>query len=237
MRHHTRQHHWIRIAALFLLLPSVYMLSAQELEYKMELGVIAGGCSYMGDANCSAPLRNAAMAGGVLARYNFNPRMVVKGDLAIGRIHGTTEGLDNKFPGGKHATFSRVVYELGGQFEYNFFAYGSGAGYKDSHRTTPYILAGAGVTYAPRPANHVFALNIPLGIGVKYKLAHRLNVGAEWTMRFTTSDRLDVTGGKELMLDDPYQIEGKGIKNKDCYSLLIAYISYDLFPKYRKCNN
>lgn len=237
MRHTTRHTLFGRIAALLLLLPSVYMVSAQELEYKMELGALAGGCFYMGDANNSLLLKNTAMAGGLLARYNFNPRMVVKGDLAIGKIHGTTEGLNNKFPDGQHATFSRAVYELGGQFEYNFFAYGSGAGYKDSHRMTPYLLAGIGMTYAPKPANHVFALNLPLGIGVKYKLADRLNVGAEWTMRFTTSDRLDVTNTKGLALDDPYQIKGKGLKNKDCYSLLIAYISYDMFPKYRKCNN
>lgn len=237
MRHSTRQYIFGRIAAFLLLLPSVYMVSAQELEYKMELGAIAGGCFYMGDANNSLPLKNTAMAGGILARYNFNPRMVVKGDFAIGKIQGTTEGLDNKFPDGLHTTFGRTVYELGGQFEYNFFAYGSGAGYKDSHRMTPYILAGIGMTYAPKPADHVFALNLPLGIGVKYKLADRLNVGAEWTMRFTTSDRLDVADNRGLILDDPYQIKGKGLKNKDSYSLLIAYISYDLFPKYRKCNN
>ena len=236
MRPNTR-HIFGRIAALLLLLPSVYMVSAQELEYKMELGAMAGGCFYMGDANYSMPLKNTGMAGGILARYNFNPRMVVKGDFAIGRIYGTTEGINNKFPDGQHTTFSRAVYELGGQFEYNFFAYGSGTGYKDSHRMTPYILVGAGLTYASRPADYIFALNIPLGVGVKYKLADRLNVGAEWSMRFATTDRLDVTSKGGVILDDPYQIKGKGIKNKDSYSLLIAYISYDLFPKYRKCNN
>ena len=93
------------------------------------------------------------------------------------------------------------------------------------------------MTYAPKPANHVFALNIPIGFGVKYKLAERLNVGAEWTMRFTTSDRLDVTNTSGLMLDDPYGIESKVMKNKDSYSWLMLYVSYDMFPKYRKCNN
>lgn len=236
MRPNTRHYIVKQIAAILLLLPSVYMAYSQELEYKMELGAIAGGSFYMGDANFSVPLKNVAMAGGLLARYNINPRMVVKGDLTIGKLHGDTEGFDNKFPNG-HTTFNRTVFGLDGQFEYNFFAYGSGAGYKDSRRLTPYILAGAGITYAPKPEKHVFALNIPLGMGVKYKLADRLNVGAEWTIRFTTTDKLDVTGQKGTILDDPYQITSKGIKNKDSYSLLIAYISYDLFPKYRKCNN
>lgn len=235
MKHYTRQIA-SNIAAVILLLSSVCAVSAQELEYKMELGAMAGGCFYMGDANTS-PLRNLSLAGGVLARYNFNPRMAVKGDLAVGHIQGTTEGLNNKFPGEGYQTFNRNVYELDAQFEYNFFAYGTGAGYKGSRRFTPYILSGLGITYAPRPSNQVFAMNIPLGMGMKYKAAKRLNVGAEWTMRFATSDRLDVTGGDKLMLDDPYGIESKGVKNKDSYSFLMVYVSYDLFPKYRKCNN
>lgn len=211
--------------------------TAQELEYNMELGVLAGGCAYLGDANYISPLKEMAMAGGILARYNINPRMVLKGDLAIGRIQGSTEGLSNKFPQGEHSTFSRNIYELDAQFEYNFFAYGTGAGYKDTHKLTPYILAGIGLTYAPKPAQHIAALNLPVGMGMKYKLAERINIGVEWSIRFTTSDKLDVTHTEGLALNDPYQIKGKGLKNKDSYSLLLAYISYDLFPKYRKCNN
>ena len=236
MMYQTRQHIITKVVAAVMLLLMPCVISAQELEYKMELGVMAGGCFYMGDANFSAPLTNGAMAGGILARYNLNPRMVVKGDLAVGKLQGSTQGGKNTFPQG-NATFSRTVIELGAQFEYNFFAYGSGAGYKDSRRMTPYVLAGAGVTYAPKPAEHVFAFNIPLGMGVKYKLADRVNVGAEWTMRLTTSDRLDVSTLEGTVLDDPYQIASKGMKNKDSYSMLLAYISYDLFPKYRKCNN
>lgn len=234
----NRRHNIIRyMAAATLLLASVCVVSAQELEYNMELGGMVGGSFYMGDANYTTPLKDMAMTGGVLARYNINPRMAVKGDLAVGRIKGTTEGQANKYPGEANTTFSRNVYELGAQFEYNFFAYGTGAGYKDSRRLASYILAGVGLTYAPKPANHVIAMNLPIGIGVKYKLAERLNIGAEWTMRFTTSDRLDVTNAVGLQFDDPYGIESGLLKNKDSYSWLILYVSYDMFPKYRKCNN
>jgi hypothetical protein len=146
-------------------------------------------------------------------------------------------GKDDKFPGGLNTTFGRNVFELGAQYECHFFAYGTGAGYKDSRRIAPYLLGGLGLTYAPQPANHVFALNIPIGLGVKYKLAERINMGIEWTVRFTTSDRLDVTNASGLILDDPYGIESIGFKNKDSYSWLMLYVSYDMFPKYRKCNN
>lgn len=225
-----------RLVAVALLLLSVCFVSAQELEYNMELGGMAGGSFYMGDANSSS-LGSVSFAGGILARYNINPRMAVKGNLAMGRIKGTTVGKDNKFPEGSHATFGRNVFELGAQYECHFFAYGTGAGYKDSRRIAPYLLGGLGLTYAPKPANHVFALNVPIGLGVKYKLAERINMGVEWTIRFTTSDRLDVTNTSGLMLDDPYGIESIGLKNKDSYSWLMLYVSYDMFPKYRKCNN
>lgn len=234
---HKASHIMGKMAATLLLLLPVCAVSAQELEYKMELGGMVGGCFYMGDANYTMPFKNTAVAGGVLARYNINPRMAIKGNLAVGHIKGSTEGMANKFPGGEHSAFSRNIYELGGQFEYNFFAYGTGTGYKDSHKMAPYILGGLGLTYAPKPADHVVSLNIPLGLGVKYKVAERINVGAEWTMRFTTSDRLDVTNKEGLQLEDPYGIKSKGLKNKDCYSWLMLYVSYDMFPKYRKCNN
>lgn len=237
MKSLTRQSIARRMLAVVILLAVARMATAQELEYKMELGAMAGGCAYMGDANNTEPFKNVRMAGGILARYNINPRMVVKGNLGVGSLHGTTVGLNNQFPNGAHATFSRSVYDLGAQFEYNFFAYGTGAGYKDSRRFTPYILLGVGLTYSPQANNHVFAFNTPIGIGAKYKLAERLNCGVEWAMRFTTTDRLDTTGENGFQLNDPYQIKGKGIKNKDNYSFLVLYISYDLFPKYRKCNN
>ena len=236
MKHAMRQMVGKLATALLLLLPA-YVVSAQELEYNMELGGMMGGSFYMGDANNTALFKDVAMMGGILARYNINPRMAVKGDLAMGRIKGTTVGLDNKFPQGENSAFTRNVFDLGAQFEYSFFAYGTGTGYKGSRRLAPYIQAGVGMTYAPKPANHVFAMNLPVGIGVKYKLAERLNVGAEWSMRFTTSDRLDVVNATGLQLNDPYGIKSKWLKNRDCYSWLMLYVSYDMFPKYRKCNN
>ena len=105
MMHETRQMMGKMAAALLLLLP-VCAVSAQELEYNMELGGMMGGCFYMGDANYTTPFKDMAMAGGVLARYNINPRMAVKGNLAMGRVKGSTKGMANKFPNSEHSTFA-----------------------------------------------------------------------------------------------------------------------------------
>ena len=209
---------------------------ADGLEYRYEVGAMVGASSYYGDANYVSPIDNFNMMGGLLWRYNINPGMAVKADLAVGRISGTTVGKDNVFPGGE-VKFGRMLYELGAQYECHFLAYGDGTGYKRSHRIAPYILAGVGMTYAPAPAKHVFTANIPVGVGLKCKVAPRLNVGCELTWRFTFSDNLDVTNTTGADLNDPYGIDSGFMKNKDNYSFLSVFVTYDLSPKYRKCNN
>ena len=93
------------VVAVMLLLGSACVASAQELEYNLELGGMVGSNLYVGDAN-NMLAGSMGMAGGVLARYNINPRMAVKGNLAMGRIKGTTVGKDNTYPEGEHSTFN-----------------------------------------------------------------------------------------------------------------------------------
>lgn len=209
---------------------------ADGLEYRYEVGAMVGGSCYYGDANYSSLMKNMNMMGGIVGRYNINPRMAVKGSFAVAGISGSTADFDNRFPGGD-VEFRRTVYDLGAQFECHFLAYGDGTGYKRSHRLAPYVFAGAGLTFAPKPADNVFTMNLPVGVGVKYKIAPRVNVGCELSFRFTLSDELDVTKETAPVLNDPYGIKGSGFKNKDSYSFLSLSVTYDLSPKYRKCNN
>lgn len=223
---------------IFVLLSSFCFKSfAQELEYKMELGGMLGGSFYMGDANYTTPFKDLGFAGGVVARYIFNPHIALKADLAMGRISGSTEDFKNVYPGKLHTSFKRNVFDLGAQFEYNFWGYGTGEGFRGNKRFTPYILGGFGMTFASAPSKVVATVNFPIGVGVKYKIAKRLNIGCEFTMRFSMSDQLDVTSKEGLQLKNPYGIKGKGMKNKDSYSFTTIFLTYDLFPKYRKCNN
>lgn len=219
-----------------IMLCLVGAVHADNLEYRYEVGVMVGGNSYYGDANYSSLMKNMNIMGGIVGRYNINPRLAVKANLAVARISGSTADFDNRFPGGD-VDFSRTLYDLGAQFECHFFAYGDGSGYKRTHRLAPYIFAGAGMTFAPEPAENVFTMNLPVGLGVKYKIAPRINLGCELSFRFTLSDDLDVTKETAPVLSDPYGIKSSGFKNKDSYSFLSISVTYDLSPKYRKCNN
>ena len=91
--------------------------------------------------------------------------------------------------------------------------------------------------FAPAPAEGVFTVNFPIGVGVKYKIAHRINIGCEFTMRFSLSDKLDVSNKEGLQLNDPYRIKSQGWKNKDSYSYTVFFVTYDLFSRCKECNN
>jgi hypothetical protein len=216
----------------------------EEVEYKMDMGAGLGGCFYLGDAN-SSPFGDLSVMGAITARRILNARMAVKANLAFGHIHGQTSGFipTNAYSQAQEGgiptsvNFSRNILDLGVQFELNFWGFGTGVGYKGNSRITPYILAGAGITVGMGGgADACGGMNIPVGVGVKYKLKPRVNIGFEWTMRFCTSDKLDATAWG-TQLNDPYGVKSGMFKNKDSYSFAMFFITYDMFPKLRKCNN
>ena len=233
------------VAILLLMLAWSRAGAQQEVEYKMEVGGALGTSFYLGDVN-STPFAQLCGMGTLLMRRNFNPRMAIKANLGVAHLRGSSDDLflpdDPLKPSAAGGTpvsvsFGRNVIDMGAQFEMNFWGYGYGGGYKDLKRITPYALAGMGFTLAPGGAETAFGLCLPVGVGVKYKVRPRLNIGLEWSMRFTTSDALDVGDSESKRLIHPYGIKSVGLKNKDCYSFTMVYVSYDICPKYRRCNN
>ena len=76
----------------------------------------------------------------------------------------------------------------------------------------------------------MFTANVPIGLGVKYKLNERMNLGLDWGIHFSLTDELD--GVK-----DPYQVKSSGMfKNTDCYSMLQLTLTYSFKAKCRTCN-
>lgn len=199
-----------------------------QLEYKLELGGMLGMGQYAGDGDYGGFYSNNSFAGSLMARYNINPRMSLKFNLGTSRVTGDALKNASHYPEreGQEWAFSHQLFDLGCQYEISFWAFGTGKGYKGTKRLTPYIQVGFGFTLC----NSTFTANIPVGFGIKYKLMDRLNVGLDWTMRFSMSDNLDG-------IKDPYNIDSGFMKNKDTYGWTMVYISYDLCPKLRKCNN
>lgn len=239
------KHLCARQVLLLLLMAVPLGLAAQDdEEYRMEIGGGVGPDFYLGDVS-STPFRKPNVAAALLWRRNFNPRMGLKADLAMAHLRGASGNCfipaDAATPGaegGKPVAvdFKRAVLDLGVQYELNFFGYGLGQEYMNMRRWTPYVALGVGLTLAVGGGESAaFALNIPVGLGVKYKVRPRLNAGVEWSFRLTTTDELDAGG--QATLAHPYNIKGQGFKNKDAYSMLLLTLTYDISPKCKTCHN
>jgi len=223
----------LRLSALLLLFCTT-AIHAQE--YLYEIGGMAGGAFYMGDANRNAAFRNMNLSAGAIFRHNLNFRLALKWDVAWAQVSGTTEGLQNVFPDNAQASFTRNVFDFGGQGEFNFFPYSDKFKYLFTKPVSPYIAAGAGLTFSPANGGKtLFGPHLSLGTGVKYKFSNRINIGAELTMRKLFGDQLDTAGGNHL-LDDPYGTGGSTWKNKDWYALLTVFVTYDFGLRDCKCN-
>ncbi|MDR1883098.1 MAG: DUF6089 family protein [Prevotella sp.] len=211
-------------------------LKAQN-DYKYETGGMAGTSFYMGDANKSKLYSKPGISAGIVFRYNKDLRWSVKNNLVIGKVSGDARDSGNKYPFGQEISFSRMFYELGSQIEFNFFNYSDKFGYLGAKRISPYIFTGIGITLGSGNKTFLDA-NIPVGIGVKYKLKSRLNLGFEFSFRKLFSDSFDVTeNGDGPSLDAPYKINGGIFKNNDWYSLTMVSLTWDFGTRICPCLN
>lgn len=222
-----------RLLLTLLMVATALSLKAQdEPEYRMEIGVGAGMMGYLGDFNGSLT-KDLQPMGSVVARYNFNPYMGLKLSGSYGKLKGSSADVNTYYPDYQEQPyeFSNSLVDVSLTYELNFLPYGTGRDYLGAKRLTPFVFAGLGATYASGGGNNAFTANVPLGLGVKYKAGKRLNVGLEWAIHLSLSDKLD--GAK-----DPYYVESSGaFKNTDCYSALQLTVTYSFMAKCRTCHN
>lgn len=227
-----------RMVCWLLLLFLANAANAQEEgeDYRFEIGGMAGGAYYMGDLNKNSFFKGLNPALGAVFRYTPNLRWAVKTNLTWAQVSGSTDGLKNVFPGNAQGSFKRSLIDLGGQMEFNFMPYSDHYVYLNAKRFSPYAFLGIGMTVATG-GQTAAAFNIPLGVGAKYKLTSRLNLGCEFSFRKVFSDKLDVTDGGNAFLEDPYGIESSFLKNKDWYSFFVVSVTWSFGPKCKPCNN
>lgn len=215
-----------KLAVIMLMIAT--LMAAQAQEYRFEAGGALGMSGYLGDANNANLLKKPGYVAGGLFRYIINSRMALKANLLTAKISGNSANLANTYPDAQTYAFSSQLYDLGAQFEFNFLNYGIGSKYLKLKRFSPYLTLGLGATLATGDGD-AFTLNVPMGVGVKYKLSERLNIGLEFTMRKTFSDELD--GLKDLN-----GITSGFAKNTDWYSFTMISITYEFSKRCRTCH-
>ena len=217
---------------ILLLMTTVARMSAQDdPQYRMEIGAGIGLVSYEGDFNGSV-FSNMQPMGTVVGRYNFDPYKALRLGVSFGKLKGSSKDVKTYYPAYETEpySFSNTLVDASLVFEYNFWPYGTGRDYRGAKRITPFVFGGLGATFVKTDSKNVFTANVPIGIGVKYKVSERINLGLDWAIHFSLSDELD--GVK-----DPYGIKSSGLfKNTDCYSALELTLTYAFSAKCRTCN-
>lgn len=218
------------LMAFLFVLP---LMAQDEEEYRLELGGGVGAAFSLNDAN-SKFFGKTNLGAGLVARFPLNPRMAVKTAFSYARTVGDVSGVANFYPSVDAPTTERLAYEYNGGicdlsalYELHFLPYGYAAGYLGHHRLVPYLQVGVGLTYGT--PSKAFTVNLPMGVGLKYKVGRRLNLGLEWRIHLTPSDKLEG-------LEAPLFIKSGGFRNKDHYSFTMLTLTYDLAPKCPTCN-
>ena len=216
------------LTVIFIVAATTATRAQEEPEYRLELGAGAGLMTYVGDFNSNL-LKGMQPWATIIAKYRFNPRMSAALNVGTGKVKGSTDNVSTWYPIERYE-FNHSLTEADLRLEYNFWAYGTGQEYRGAKKLAPFITIGLGSTIYGGD-NKGVTVNLPIGAGIKYKIGERLNLTAEWVMRFTLSDNLD---GRS----DVYGIQSSGLfKNTDCYSVLQIALSYDLWAKCKTCNN
>lgn len=220
------------LVTLLMLCATLTASAQQDDEYLMEIGGGVGMVSYQGDFNGKIT-SGMQPAGAIVWRRLLNPYMGFRVTGMMGKLKGDATRVETYYPDEttRAYSFDRSLTDISVTYEYNFWPYGTGRDYRGAKRLTPFIFGGIGATYVSGGEKKVFTANVPIGLGIKYKLKERLNVGLEWSMHFSLSDELDG-------MADPYGIKSSGaFKNTDCYSGLTLTLTYSFKSKCRTCNN
>ena len=188
-----------------------YQSTVQEGEF----GISAGASHYFGDLNTRAHINRPKPALGIFFRKQFGNYIALRVSAHYAQLGYSDVYSTNEFQQRRNLSFNTNIWELAVQGDFNFFKFVPGDPY---NRFTPYITLGVGAfsydPYAYLASQKVFlrplgtegqgytqypdrkpygtmALCVPFGVGIKYNLTPRTNIGFEVVYRFTNTDYLD----------------------------------------------
>ncbi len=184
--------------------------------YTGEFGVLAGASQYFGDLNPDLHFNTPKAVFGLFFRKQVTDYIAVRIQGQFARLgYSDVYNTQNAFYLRRNLSFNTNVLQLGVQGDFNFFRFIPGDG---DHRATPYLTIGIGMfsfdpyayldgqkyylrelgtegqgsaAYPDRKPYSNIAAYIPLGLGYKYNLNPRMNIGVEAVYNFTTTDYLD----------------------------------------------
>lgn len=182
------------------------ILPAQE---GWEVGGWAGASNYFGDLNTNYRFNDTKLAGGIIARYNFNNRLSLKFGGNFGQIAADDKKSTNNYERVRNLNFKSNILEGMTAFEFNFLPYVHGS--RDEF-FTPYVFAGASIfSFNPKGGRDTDAdgsydewaeLQIlgtegqfqgeeyfTVAASFVYGLGFKIDVSPEWSLNIAVSSR------------------------------------------------
>ena len=221
-----------------VLLILLSILSTITIAQSHEAGVFVGGSNFIGDIGRTNYIYPNKIAGGLVYKFNINPRIAIRGNYTYLPTYGDDTKSDNSFRKTRAKSFSNSINEFAVGTEINFFDYNIG-NYKT--RYSPYIFTQVAIFNYKSPADiassneiihdNDFSCALPFGLGIKGLLFDNFAFAFEIGVRYTFADDIDYTTTKINRLNfggngnDLYTFTGLSVVytfgKPHCYSGLI----------------
>ncbi|MEI6949102.1 DUF6089 family protein [Paraflavisolibacter sp. H34] len=205
-----------KVFAVFAVLLPLFLFAQDPIVQEGEFGIGIGAAHYFGDLNTRARLNRPKPAASIFFRKNFGNYIALRVAGNYARLgYSDRYNTHNEFMYRRNLSFNSNVWELSVQGDFNFYKFLPG---NPDYRFTPYMTLGIGIfnydpfafladkkyflrplgtegqgsaAYPDRKPYSSMAVSVPFGIGVKYALNDRINLGFEVVHRYTGTDYLD----------------------------------------------
>lgn len=186
------------------------ILSVSVAQEGWEAGGWLGTSYYFGDLNTQYNLSKPGLAGGIIARYNFNKRLCLKVSANYGKVMADDADSNNAFEQARNLSFESIILDGAAQFEFNFLPYTHGS---QDEFYTPYVFVGLNTFYFNPEAEFegemvelrplgtegqfrgeeysTLQAGLVYGIGFKFDLSYEWSMNIELNARYLFTDYLD----------------------------------------------
>lgn len=183
--------------------------------YVSEVGFGLGTAAYFGDLNTHSSFRAVKPVAGIFYRYFFNTYLGASLHVHFGQLGFSDTYNQDSVQHVRNLSFDTEFWDFSLQGDLNFFRFEPGSLH---YRFTPFFTLGIGALhfnpytyyqdekyylqplgtegqgsklYPDRKRYALWALQIPIGVGLKYNLNRSWNISCVATYHYTTTDYLD----------------------------------------------
>lgn len=207
-----------RFYSKYIIAILVSFCSLNAIAQKFEVGALIGGSYYYGDIVNELEPSTIRGAGGLFLRYHVNERIAIKFFGGYARVTGGDSLSSSSFQKNRNLSFWSDIFEGSAQLEFNLIQ-DRYRGRRLLNKFIPYAFVGLGGFYFNSKANYPltnapialatlrtegkaynqYAVCVPLGLGFRYYVTRKIQLGLELGIRYTSTSYIDDVGGSKAL--------------------------------------